>query len=61
MGSGAVYWEGQAGIHGALVVDVLSWRLLGDGEGQGEAGKGVWGASGRSVQGEKMWHMLLAL
>ena len=49
MGSGAVYWEGQAGIHGALVVDVLSWRLLGDGEGQGEAGKGVWGTSGLTM------------
>ena len=41
MGSDAVYWEGHAGIHDALVVDVLSWRLLGIGEGQGEAGKEV--------------------
>jgi hypothetical protein len=44
-----------------LGCELLSWRLLGDGEGQREAGKGVWGASGRSVQGEKMRHMLLAL
>lgn len=45
-------------------MDVLSWRFLGDGVVQREAGKvegGGYGASGRSVQGEKTWHMLLAL